>query len=568
MPTLKPPPGGWKEENSLHVSFVHLSAGLFVLTVKYASVFWFTNKVLAALFAMQLLFMTVDSMFAFSGMSVLYKMSVNSELYKEHLHVILNPGAVLTLFIIGGIVLLLSSLFLYDYGANYFQEKFKIIDKHHHPEAYRKQTIIVHCSCQGYRTHALAMMSLIFVATMKGPILYDLVSLYRHTKDPLLLSCIIIDVCYMVSWIILWTILTLKQQWQFRILDYVPLDKPVYMISKDPMIKSASYHGGSLELHKGGRKRPSSLPSELTASESGFGDINSSEDERERFELSLPPLAEIPGLPGLELSRRKGSSTHSLDRKGRNKRNAQQRVTFHETVKRSSSTEDNLTPRQRKLQNITADVHRNIAVARPLSDGSRSSTPTDVELMCSRNPGYRHSLEETVSPTAVTKTVNNHLYRTSTTDDTRMKQSNIAVYKDLGSKSDYNNSAKSNLTSANMHTQTVLNNNAIPNHSSNGASNVPKISARAIDSPNMETNFTFPQNSLGQNNRLQPRALDFIDKKQDIGLKRRDSANYSLTSSQETASDGSDHAHQQALCSEVWNICPQLCGVYCMLNPL
>ena len=555
MPTPKPPPGGWKEENSLHVSFVHLSAGLFVLTVKYASVFWFTNKVLAALFALQLLFMTVDSMFAFSGMTVLYKLSVNSDLYKDHIHVILNPGTVLTLFIIGGIVLLLSSLFLYDYGASYFQEKFKIIDKHHHPEAYRKQTIIVHCSCQGYRTHALAMISLIVVATMKGPILYDLVSLYRHTKDPLLLSCIIIDVCYMVSWIILWTILTLKQQWEFRILDYVPLDKPVYVISKDPMIKSASYHGGSIEFGKGGRKRPSSLPSDLTTSESGFGDVNSSEDERERFELSLPPLAEIPGMPGLEQSRRKGSSTHSLDRKGRNRRNAQQRVTFHETVKRSSSTEDNLNPRQRKPLNIGADVRRNIAVTRPLSDGSRSSTPVDVELMCSRNPGYRHSLEESVSPTAITKTMNNQLYKTIPTDDNRRKQSNIAdqhhIYKELGSKNDYNESAKSNLTSANIHTQTVLN-NAIPNLSVNGASNPPKMSARAIDtSPNKETNFSFPQTSMGQNNRLQPRALDFVDKKQELGLKRRDSANYSLTSSQETASDGSDHAHQQALCSQV-----------------
>lgn len=558
VPTPRPPPGGWKEENSLHASFVHLSAGLFALTVKYASVFWFTNKVLAALFAIQLLSLTVESMFAFSGMSVLYKVSVNSDLYKEHMHVILSPGAVLTLFILGGIILLLSTLFLYDYGANYFQEKFRIIDKHHHPEAYRKQTIIVHCSCQGYRTHALAMLSLIFVATMKGPIVYDLVSLYRPTKDPLLLSCIIIDVCYMVSWIILWTILTLKQQWKFRILDYVPLNQPVYMISKDPMIKSASYHGGSLELHHAGRKRPSSLPSDLTASESGFGDVNSSEDERERFELSLPPLAEIPGL---ENARRKGSSTHSLDRKGRNRRSAQQRVTFHETVKRSASSDDNLNHGQRKPINITADVHRNTAVARPLSDGSRSSTPIDVELMCSRNPGYRHSLEETI-PSPVATTINNQLFKKSAADDslTRMKHTNLKdkpqMYKDFSRKNDYENSTKSNLSSSNIHTQTVLN-NSIPNSNKNGATNVfaPKLSARAVDSPNKERNYSFPQTqtgaSLTPNNRLHPRALEFIDKKQEIGLSRRDSANYSLTSSQETASNDSDHAHQQALCSQV-----------------
>ena len=558
VPTPKPPSGGWKEESSLHVAFVYLSAALFALTVKYASVFWFTNKVLSALFAIQLLSLTVDSMFAFCGMSVLYKLSVNSEIYQDNIEVILSPGAVLTLFILGGIILLLSSLFLYDYGASYFQEKFKIIDKHHHPEAYRKQTIIVHCSCQGYRTHALAMLSLIFVALMKGPILYDLVSLYRATKDSLILSCIIIDVCYMVSWIILWTILTLKQQWQFRILDYVPLNQPVYMISKDPLIKSASYHGGSLELQHAGKKRPSSLPSDVTASESGFGDVNSSEDERERFELSLPPLAEIPGL-SLENSRRKGS-THSLDRKSRHRRNAQ-RVTFHETVKRSTSSEDNLSPRQRKGLNITADVHRNSAVARPLSDGSRSSTPIDVELMCSRNPGYRHSFEETV-PSPVNITLNNQLFKTNVTEDngslTRQKRTNANEkphnLTNLGSKSDYAKN-KSNLTSSNIHTQTTLN-NSIPSANNAALKSGASVSGpRTIDSPNKETNCLFPPTqggaALTQNNRLHPRAIEFIDKKQDIGLCRRDSANYSLTSSQETASNDSDHVHQQGLCSQV-----------------
>ena len=555
VPTVKPEAVGWQEENPLHVAFVHLSAALIALTVKYASVFWFTNKVFGALFSLQLLFMTIDSLFAFCGISVLYKVSINSGIYQEHIHMVLSSGAVLALYILGGIVLLFSSIFLYDYGGNYFQEKFKLIDKHHHPEAYRKQTIIVHGSCQGYKTHTFAMASLIFVAVMKGPILYDLVSLYRATKDPLILSCIIIDVCYMVSWIVLWTILTLKQQWQFRILDYVPLNQPIYMVSNDPLIKSASFHGGSLELQIVGKKRPSSLPSELTTSESGFGDVNSSEDEKERFELSLPPLAENPGGQ-LRNSRRKGS-THSLDRKGRYRRNINQRVTFRDTVKRSTSNEDNLGARQRTNMNITADVHRISPVGRPASNSSRSSTPIDVELICSRNPGYRHSLEET-APRAHSKTLNNQRFQISLTEDNsaRTKHKDINTTekphnfnRDFNRKNDYTNSAKSNLISSNIHTQTTLNNADTGGPDS-------RVRSRTRESPNKETNnYMFPRKQSGatmtQNNRLQPRPLEFIDKTQELGLSRRDSANYSLTSSQETASNESELIHQLGICSQV-----------------
>lgn len=563
VPTPMPPIGGWSRDSTLHVAFVYMAAGLLAFAVRYASVFWFTNKIFSTIFVTQLLFMTADSLFGHCGIEILYKFATNAEKYEENIGIVLGPGVILFLYVTSGIILMISTFFLYCYGANFFQQKFAIIDKRHHPEAYRKQTILLQGSCQGYKTHTSAMVSLVLLGILKGPILYDLVSLYRQTKDSLILTCIVVDVCYLVFWVILWTILTLKQQWQFRILDYVPLNQPVFMISNENIVKSASYHGGSMDLHdQCKRKRPSSLPSELTASESGFGDVNSSEDERERFEISLPPLAEVPGLVN---SRRKGS-THSLDRRSRNRKNGNQRVTFHETVKRCTSTDSELYARLHR--NIAAEVHNSGACARPGSRTGREGrhlTPLDMEILHSQRPGSHQSLE--VTPTGMKAALlNNARYKLSpsysdngsTSDYSERSKSintpdNSLEYNDLTIKNDYAQSARLNLKLSNMETQTNNSNNV----NADSKYSFPEPNQKPLNrthSPTKDTNKTLLNEVNGNNatsrNRLSPRTIEFIDKKREISLGRRDSANYSLTSSQETASNDSDQV-QHTLCSQV-----------------
>lgn len=566
VPTPKPPIGGWSRESTLNVAFVYMAASLIMFSIRYSAVFWFTNKVFSAIFATQLMFMSAEALFFHCGIEILYKLSTNFELYEKNIKIILGPGIVVLLYILSGIILIFSTFFVYSYGAIYFQKKFAIIDKRHHPEAYRKETVIVQGSCQDYRTHTSAMVSLVLLGILKGPVLYDLVSLYRETKDSLILTCIVVDVCYLVFWVILWTVLTLKQQWQFRILDYVPLNQPVFMISNDNIVKSASYHGGSMELHdQCKKKRPSSLPSDLTASESGFGDANSSEDERDRFELSLPPLAEVPGLVN---SRRKGS-THSLDRRSRQRRNGNQRVTFHDTVKRCTSTDSELCARRQ--MHIAADVHGGGATARLPSRSEREErciTPLAMEILRSQRPGSRHSFGAPPSVGVRPAVLNNALYKHSTsysdlgsTSEYSDKSKSINTpdnsleYNDLTIKNDYAYGARQNLKSSNMETQTsnASSGNA-ENRYSYPSSNQKQLNGAQVHSPVKDTNRLLLNEMRGNNgasrNRLSPRTIEFIDKKQDTSLVRRDSANYSLTSSQETASNDSDQV-QQTLCSQV-----------------
>ncbi|GFS08228.1 protein tincar [Elysia marginata] len=223
----------------VHVSiaFANFCFALGCFLVRYASVFWYTNKPLTAIFALQLLAMVLNSVFSFSSFSTLYCISCNQRLY-PNVSLSLRCGAVLVLYLIGSTVLLASTVAVFEYGCHYFHEKFEVVSRHRETESYVKRTLISNNGCQGYVPHLCAMAALVLSAVCKGPLLYDLVSLMRLTDDQMLLAGIVCEVSYMVMWLVLWFFLTLKQQWQFRILDYVALRPPPSSVVSEDSVRS------------------------------------------------------------------------------------------------------------------------------------------------------------------------------------------------------------------------------------------------------------------------------------------------------------------------------------------
>ncbi|XP_012939507.1 protein tincar [Aplysia californica] len=216
----------WKgDQVTVSIAFANFCFALTCFLVRYASVFWFTNKALTLVFALQLLAMVINSIFSFNCFSILYCVCYNRKKY-PNVTLSIACSVDLILYLFGSLILMVSTTSVFEYGSHYFHEKFKIVERHHNPESYVKQTVVVNNGCQGYVAHVCAMAALIVFAVCKGPLLYDLVSLMRLTDDQLLLSGVVCEVCYMVLWVALWFGLTIKQQWQFRILDYVPLKQP------------------------------------------------------------------------------------------------------------------------------------------------------------------------------------------------------------------------------------------------------------------------------------------------------------------------------------------------------
>lgn len=62
-----------------------------------------------------------------------------------------------------------------------------------------------------------AIALLVIVAGAIGPTIYALLILYQHEQKALILTCIIIDVVYMFSWILMWLGMTLKRDWDFNV---------------------------------------------------------------------------------------------------------------------------------------------------------------------------------------------------------------------------------------------------------------------------------------------------------------------------------------------------------------
>ena len=379
MPTPMPPAWGWTNKYSLGVAFVNFAAALLTFTVRYAAVFWYTNKVLSAMFGVQLFALTVTSLFSYSGMSVLYRITYNADFY-YNVTLSLACRTVMVLYVFGGMIMVLSTITVFKYGAHYFEEKFKIVERKHHSESYIKQTIIVHSGCSGYVPHSCAVGALVLMAACKGPILYDMVSAYRATKDPLILSSVVCEVVYMIMWIALWFGLTIKQKWKFRILDYVPLGQPVFMIntnSKENVMKNPSFDNDRQSDSSSDRPRSRQQIESPPGYFEALANIDGSdENERTHSDDSTEDFDNVNSDSQLTLP------NGGVMRKAKPRKNGGQRVTFDETVRRTVSSEEGSLGRSRtpvggkpapesKRVNVTVDVHNR--------DSERVRTPTPVQ---------------------------------------------------------------------------------------------------------------------------------------------------------------------------------------------
>lgn len=592
IPQAVAPPGGWAHEKSISVAFVNYAAALLVFSVRYPAVFWYTNKAISSIFAMQLLVMSLESLFSYSGMAVLYKLTYNYDTY-VNISVSLSSSVVLVLFIIAAFIMLLSTVAIFEYGSFYFHEKFKILEKKHQQPSIVKKTLIVHSNCQGYVPHSFAMASLVLLAVCKGPLIYNLVSAYRITKDSLVLCSIVWDVCYMVFWIILWLGLIAKQQWMFRILDYVPIDKPVFMIENDHVMRNPSFD--SMELREAPRRkkkvRTTPISSSVNMTPSDLQDVDPLPNEGTSSENSDNTANDFVTENTLsELDNGPAMPNGVLLRKSKNRRSAGQRVTFEDSSQVPTNLNMEQRPESRAEQqtgtqvNVAADVHdasssftalNSANVTAPSTKKSNVPAKSGMELRDSSikkdySKNLRNKCDELYTP------VSNHVpmtfeenkdFRTNMSPDRPTSPLRQQDYKpEPRSLSDskplqgpistpINSPLKRDISDKlKRHGLKMINfDNGLIKTRLGPKSPVPQTSllnkgvypSTLLQTPSTSSSpdlMPLPDDVVAH---LTARPLHLFVKKPEIG--RRDSANYSLTSSQETSSNDSDHG----LCSQV-----------------
>ncbi|KHN72442.1 Protein tincar [Toxocara canis] len=232
------------------LEFVNLVLALFAYACSYPSVFWRVSKPFSFFFSAHLLVHIATIVWSYLGFSVLYRIqetnyaSVRPVGLGQYLSSskplkIYHPLAIIATYVTTMVLINIAPIALYTYGYNkYFVNLMALQYKNsarnqgtsvngppseyseYRRRSYQKPPAAKLC-CDGYAPHITAIILLVLIVIVKAPTIYALMVLYQHEEKPLLLSCIVIDITYLFTWIIFWLILTLKRGWNFKVVHQV-----------------------------------------------------------------------------------------------------------------------------------------------------------------------------------------------------------------------------------------------------------------------------------------------------------------------------------------------------------
>ncbi|VDP12646.1 unnamed protein product [Onchocerca flexuosa] len=232
------------------LEFVNLLIALFVYTCAYSAVFWHTNKAFSFIFSLHLLIYSTAVIWSYLGFSVLHRIQetnyanvrpigLGQYLISSRPLKIYHPYAIIATYLTTIILISIAPIALYMYGySKYFISMSNVRQKN----AFRSQANSINGAqseyseyrlqssskvpqsklcCDGYASHIFAIILLVLIVIAKAPTIYAHMVIYQHEEKMLLLSCIVIDIVFLFAWIILWLILTLKRDWNFKVVHQV-----------------------------------------------------------------------------------------------------------------------------------------------------------------------------------------------------------------------------------------------------------------------------------------------------------------------------------------------------------
>ncbi|XP_076479729.1 transmembrane protein tincar isoform X3 [Bombus vancouverensis nearcticus] len=216
------------------LEYLNYAIALGVYSVRYPAVFWSCNKPLATIFSLQLIVNSAQSLLAYIGMSVLYKVQVMGPLkvlpvlrqqYRTisttssistifgDSYFLLNPHVTLVLFALSSLLVLCSSMVMYFYAYGRFTAFLS--------QERERRIILSKENRNGngwmYFMHCTALCVFLSIAICSAPLLYDYSVVYRGSLDGAILACVVATVLHLLLWLLLWIFLTIKQRWTFKL---------------------------------------------------------------------------------------------------------------------------------------------------------------------------------------------------------------------------------------------------------------------------------------------------------------------------------------------------------------
>ncbi|ETN83675.1 hypothetical protein NECAME_07280 [Necator americanus] len=257
------------------LEFVNLFTALVAYACAYPAVFWRVSKPFSLIFTFHMVIHCAAVIWGYLGFSILFRLQetnynslrpvgLGQYLIQSRNWPFYHPYAIIITFIGSLLLMTTAPIALYSYGYNkYFVNVMNFQAKNHiragssagqsEYSEYKRRNYSRppnrELCCDGYAPHTLAIVLLVLIVVVRAPTIYALMILYQHEEKPLLLTCIIVDVVYLFTWILLWLMLTLKREWSFNVAHKV---HQIYALQK-----------GLATGHIKGNENPSQLKNSL-----------------------------------------------------------------------------------------------------------------------------------------------------------------------------------------------------------------------------------------------------------------------------------------------------------------
>ncbi|WKY16218.1 hypothetical protein Q1695_001142 [Nippostrongylus brasiliensis] len=258
------------------LEFVNLCVALIAYACVYPAVFWRVSKAFSLIFSFHMVIHCAAVIWSYLGFSILFRIQetnynslrpvgLGQYLVQSRNWPFYHPYAIIATFVASLVLMIMAPIALYSYGYNkYFVNVMNFQAKNHiragssagqssEYSDYKRRNYARPPSrelcCDGYAPHTIAIVLLVLIVIVRAPTIYALMILYQHEEKPLLLTCIVVDVVYLFTWILLWLMLTLKREWSFNVAHKV---HQIYALQK-----------GLATGHIKGNENPSQLKNAL-----------------------------------------------------------------------------------------------------------------------------------------------------------------------------------------------------------------------------------------------------------------------------------------------------------------
>lgn len=214
-----------EQSDHLSLELINFTISLFILAVRYPSVFWKTSKFFGIIFSIQMTYNIIQSLIIYSAFQILFKVIVcdpTKILVNLKSNLMLTSSQAVMVFVIYIFMITFSSISMYLYGLQKYKEwKMKQLKRMRITLPQKDQKLC------GYFPHFCALVSFALMGLSAAPMFHDLTVIYCRSLDSAVLIGMISTIFHLFFYIIIWFFLTLKNKWKFIMDNKNPLYKSI-----------------------------------------------------------------------------------------------------------------------------------------------------------------------------------------------------------------------------------------------------------------------------------------------------------------------------------------------------